>query len=328
MKQKINIDEISDKVYNYRNEHNINLYEQLNKDFIFQMLDREKIEELENQFSSKSIDIIDFVKFFSTKQKYKEDEILYIIMASIDLFKSITEKLQFTQKINLQDITSYICDQQQDKNYSQYKIQTFNFPEQQKYNINPTKIRYVDINMPQIYGKCEEALHRLVKQQIQTDSVPHKNHYIQKISGIYAEEINIAVASADKLLTLWDFSSQKIIQKLEFQKSGIHSFLYFQSFQTLVCSAYSNVISIFSLEPKDVDIIQKGELVGHISMVTSIDCVEKTPMIISGDDQGNIKIWDIRTLKCIQSIECGQRTNRTNMYFSNKLFPFVIYFRE
>ena len=34
-------------------------------------------------------------------------------------------------------------------------------------------------------------------------------------------------------------------------------------------------------------------------MVTAVIVVEKTPMIVSADDCGNIKVWDIRTLKCI-----------------------------
>ncbi len=49
-------------------------------------------------------------------------------------------------------------------------------------------------------------------------------------------------------------------------------------------------------------------LIGHNSMITAIDCVEKTHMIISSDDNGVIKIWDVRTLKCIQSVNFGLKT--------------------
>ena len=34
-------------------------------------------------------------------------------------------------------------------------------------------------------------------------------------------------------------------------------------------------------------------------MITAIDCIENTPMVISSDDSGVIKIWDIRTMKCV-----------------------------
>ena len=34
-------------------------------------------------------------------------------------------------------------------------------------------------------------------------------------------------------------------------------------------------------------------------MVTSIELVDKSPMIISADDSGTIKLWDVRSMKCI-----------------------------
>ena len=34
-------------------------------------------------------------------------------------------------------------------------------------------------------------------------------------------------------------------------------------------------------------------------MVTAIETIENTPMVISADDTGTIKVWDIRELRCI-----------------------------
>lgn len=42
-----------------------------------------------------------------------------------------------------------------------------------------------------------------------------------------------------------------------------------------------------------------GELDGHMTIVTSFKGIEDTPMIVSSDDKYNVKIWDIRTTKCI-----------------------------
>ena len=33
-------------------------------------------------------------------------------------------------------------------------------------------------------------------------------------------------------------------------------------------------------------------------MVTALEVIEKTPLVLTADDGGTIKIWDIRTLKC------------------------------
>jgi hypothetical protein len=38
-------------------------------------------------------------------------------------------------------------------------------------------------------------------------------------------------------------------------------------------------------------------------MVTAIQCIEKTPLVVSADDTGVIKLWDIRNLKCTQTVD-------------------------
>jgi WD40 repeat protein len=50
-----------------------------------------------------------------------------------------------------------------------------------------------------------------------------------------------------------------------------------------------------------------GKLIGHSSMVTSVQCVDKTPMVVSCDDTGVIKVWDIRKLSCIQTVAMESR---------------------
>lgn len=36
-----------------------------------------------------------------------------------------------------------------------------------------------------------------------------------------------------------------------------------------------------------------------MSIVTAVKGVEGTPMIVSSDDRFNVKVWDIRSTKCI-----------------------------
>jgi WD40 repeat protein len=42
-----------------------------------------------------------------------------------------------------------------------------------------------------------------------------------------------------------------------------------------------------------------GKLSGHTSMLTSISMIGKSPVLISGDDGGTLRLWDIRTFSCI-----------------------------
>lgn len=43
----------------------------------------------------------------------------------------------------------------------------------------------------------------------------------------------------------------------------------------------------------------KGKLRGHTSMISSIQAIETTPMVVSADDLGVVRLWDIRYQSCI-----------------------------
>ena len=73
-------------------------------------------------------------------------------------------------------------------------------------------------------------------------------------------------------------------------------------------AGYENSISIYEIHPEFLDQSLLGKLIGHNSMVTAIQCIEKTPMIMSADDTGIIKLWDIRTFKCIQTCDVGSKS--------------------
>jgi len=42
-----------------------------------------------------------------------------------------------------------------------------------------------------------------------------------------------------------------------------------------------------------------GQLEGHTSIITAIQCMEQSPIVITCDDRHIVKLWDIRVMKCI-----------------------------
>lgn len=54
-------------------------------------------------------------------------------------------------------------------------------------------------------------------------------------------------------------------------------------------------------------------MIGHLHIVTAIECIEGTPMIITADDNGTIKTWDIRSFQCCQTIELSRKTLITKL---------------
>lgn len=111
----------------------------------------------------------------------------------------------------------------------------------------------------------------------------------------------IVTASTDKHLRIWDLKNPQkpeMLPALNMVKGGVHQIKYFKSYQVLLVAGYENSIPIFKMTPKYYDMSVVGRLIGHLSIVTAIDCLENTPMIISADDNGCLKTWDVRTLQC------------------------------
>ncbi len=123
----------------------------------------------------------------------------------------------------------------------------------------------------------------------------------------------VAIACQDKTISFWDLSKKEKRLNLPLSNAGVHSLRFFETFQVLVTSGYENAISLWNINAAYLDYAKIGRLVGHSSMVTAIEPIEKTPMLISADDIGDIKMWDVRNLSCIQTLETGSRTAITRI---------------
>lgn len=110
-----------------------------------------------------------------------------------------------------------------------------------------------------------------------------------------------------------DPAKVRILCTLNMDKGGVHTIKYFKSYQVILVAGYENTIPVFSVTPHYHDITVSGRLIGHLSIVTAIVCVEGTPMVISSDDSGCIKTWDVRDFSCFQSIDLNSRTVINNL---------------
>lgn len=41
--------------------------------------------------------------------------------------------------------------------------------------------------------------------------------------------------------------------------------------------------------------------------------IGKSPVLVSGDDGGTLRLWDIRTFSCLQSLNFGKKTQITKL---------------
>jgi len=117
----------------------------------------------------------------------------------------------------------------------------------------------------------------------------------------------VAVSSMDKRITIWDFRRKRVVIELDLTQGGIHTMAWSNSYQVLVTAGYENKINLWSINPSYLDTTLIGSLTGHISMVNAVEVIEKTPMIVSADDLGKLKVWDLRDLNCVQTVDFGHK---------------------
>jgi WD40 repeat protein len=64
-----------------------------------------------------------------------------------------------------------------------------------------------------------------------------------------------------------------------------------------------------------------GQLTGHNAQVTAVGVVKDTPLLISADEIGFIKTWDIRNMSCFQTIHFESKGSiKSFLYVSAKKF--------
>jgi len=117
----------------------------------------------------------------------------------------------------------------------------------------------------------------------------------------------IAVASLDKLVTIWNFYKQTVVLEIDLSQGGVQSMIWANSYQTLITVGYENVVKIWTISPQFLDATLIGKLIGHLSMITAIEYIENTAMLITADDIGSLKVWDIRNFECVQTIESDRK---------------------
>ncbi len=83
---------------------------------------------------------------------------------------------------------------------------------------------------------------------------------------------------------------------------GINHLVYHETLHLFATAGYENVIRLYTLDPVFFDQQILGELVGHTSMVSAVTVVQESPMLISADDSGSLRVWDLRLQQCLQTV--------------------------
>lgn len=119
------------------------------------------------------------------------------------------------------------------------------------------------------------------------------------------------------MLILYD-KDGKQKSKLLLDNPGCHSLCYNATTQLVICLGYQSNICVYEIDSKTHDINLITELQAHISILTCVSNIGDTSMIVSGDDIGYLKLWDLNYMRCLQSIKIAKNLAQLSC-FNNML---------
>jgi WD40 repeat protein len=129
----------------------------------------------------------------------------------------------------------------------------------------------------------------------------------------------LMVATDDKTMSLHDFEEFRTLVTFSVELGGFNLMEYFESYQVLLVAGFENTVKVFTITPDHFEINCIGRLVGHVSIISAVAPIEGTAMVVTCDDKGYAKIWDIRTLGCVQTVTLANKSNINHIAWMSQL---------
>lgn len=128
----------------------------------------------------------------------------------------------------------------------------------------------------------------------------NKYHTHQIVDILLPNKTSILfTASLDSSIVAYDLSNNAIKYKLSNHKRALVSMVYKHDFNNLITASSEHVIRVSD------GIVGKllGLLRGHSLPVIAMIGIHNSPVVVSLDSGNIFKMWDLRKLECIQSLQ-------------------------
>lgn len=132
-----------------------------------------------------------------------------------------------------------------------------------------------------------------------------------------------SLGTSDKKLFILDPIKRSVFKVITLNLEGINKLRYMSCFSAMVVAGYSRDIPVYEVNVKHREIGRIGLLVGHLSNIAAIEVVDNSPAVISVDDVPVVKVWDVRTFKCIQTVDFKIGTTILNLVAIPENFKFA-----
>ncbi|CAI2359585.1 unnamed protein product [Moneuplotes crassus] len=122
----------------------------------------------------------------------------------------------------------------------------------------------------------------------------------------------VVFSTLQKQLVFWNLTLKVCTQIINLENVSIHTMCFLPDYKLLATSNFGNIMkktdpylsskcNVILWRFIDQDISKVGELLGHTSQIVAVDYLMNSPALITCDDTGVIKTWDIRSCQCVQT---------------------------
>ena len=165
---------------------------------------------------------------------------------------------------------------------------------------------------------------------------PYRNHYIKTSSPHLSEIMDcieitnpllVLTACLDGKIRLINIETKKLIKIWNYHNFGVKQLDYNPNLDGGYVSSvgYEYFINLYNLEYSLED-VYKGKLEGSFSPIISCQFILESYMAVSVDEEGNIRIWNIKNKVCVQYIpQIIKKCKINNLLIMPKYNKFIIY---
>mmetsp|Transcript_10420 Transcript_10420/g.15848 ORF Transcript_10420/g.15848 Transcript_10420/m.15848 type:complete len:1219 (+) Transcript_10420:174-3830(+) len=108
---------------------------------------------------------------------------------------------------------------------------------------------------------------------------------------------NLMSASLDTTIGVWDTYTNTVIHKLRGHRKGVFDMSYNTDYRLLFSCGFDHDTFVWS--PFVNSLVYK--LKGHHASLVGCQSIENSPEVITADEDGVFKLWDVRTFQCVQT---------------------------
>ena len=194
------------------------------------------------------------------------------------------------------------------------------------------KFNFYTLNELDIELQCKRQKYEI----LHNNNRPYRMHFTTK-SSVHTEEILdcieitkpllLLTACMDSKIRLINIETENVVKIWTYHKLGVKQLDYNPNLDGgyILSVGFEYFINIYNLEFSLED-SYKGKLEGSFSPVVSCQFIQKSYMAIAVDEEGNVRVWNIKGRVCTQFIpQLKKKCKINNLLMLPKSNKFIIY---